>query len=318
MGLELEGVRRLVERDPGPERARAARPGPGPSGGCSPRRTGAGPASISADSSARSYWPRTFEPMNPSRNPSWRVVTQRLARAIVALPSPPPGGMTWSSSSSSSVADQRRERRDVRPDPAGPVDDARTLDDAGQLRAERLATGAGTIRAIAAAYSGSAARSSSGVSVPGAARGGRSRSARPATSRRGPRRAASSARRPRTVAAAPSAEPTRNPACQSAVVAPGLLRGSALRGATRRGRSPGRPTGASSTRVDVEERVAEQPPGDRPERVDVAGRELDVARRRRRPARRLEAVDRQQLRRAPTPSPSPSRRSSPPRRRPPR
>ena len=30
--------------------------------------------------------------MNPSRKPSWRVVTQRLARAIVALARPPPGG----------------------------------------------------------------------------------------------------------------------------------------------------------------------------------------------------------------------------------
>ncbi len=41
--------------------------------------------------------------MNPSRKPSWRVVTQRLARAIVALPSPLPDGTTWSRSSSSSV-----------------------------------------------------------------------------------------------------------------------------------------------------------------------------------------------------------------------
>ena len=59
------------------------------------------PGAISADSMARSYWPSTRWPMNPSRMPSWRVVTQRLASAIVALASPPPGGMTWSRSSPS-------------------------------------------------------------------------------------------------------------------------------------------------------------------------------------------------------------------------
>ena len=74
--------------------------------------------------------------MKPSRKPSWRVVTQRFASAIVALPSPPPAGITWSSSSSSSVPDELAERRDVGPDPAGPVDDARALDDARQLRPE--------------------------------------------------------------------------------------------------------------------------------------------------------------------------------------
>ena len=41
--------------------------------------------------------------MKPSRKPSWRVVTQRLARAIAAFARPPPRGMTWSSRSSSSV-----------------------------------------------------------------------------------------------------------------------------------------------------------------------------------------------------------------------
>ncbi len=41
--------------------------------------------------------------MNPSRNPSWRVVTQRLASASVALARPPPAGTTWSSRSASSL-----------------------------------------------------------------------------------------------------------------------------------------------------------------------------------------------------------------------
>ena len=57
---------------------------------------------VSADSSARSYWPRTREPMNPSRNPSWRVVTQRFASVTVALANPAPSGSIWSRSSPSS------------------------------------------------------------------------------------------------------------------------------------------------------------------------------------------------------------------------
>ena len=88
--------------------------------------------------------------MKPSRKPSWRVVTQRLARAIVALARPPPGGTTWSSSSVSSWPISWREGRDVGVDPAGPVDDGRPLDDARQLGPERLDR-RGTIRAIAAA-----------------------------------------------------------------------------------------------------------------------------------------------------------------------
>ena len=35
--------------------------------------------------------------MNPSMNPIWRVVIQRLARATEAWPIPPPGGRIWSS-----------------------------------------------------------------------------------------------------------------------------------------------------------------------------------------------------------------------------
>ena len=153
--------------------------------------------------------------MKPRRNPSWRVVTQRFARAIAALPSPPPGGTTWSSSSSSSVADQRCERRDVGVDPAGPIHDAGSLDDAGQLVLERL-------RQARHDRWPSPPRSrlrSPGAPPPSALPGAdRSRSvairsARDQSTR--PRRATVSARRPRTVAAAPSAEPTMKPACQS-------------------------------------------------------------------------------------------------------
>ena len=61
------------------------------------------PGVVSADSSARSYWPSTRWPMNPSRSPSWRVVTQRLASVMDALVTPLPSGSTWSRSWPSSL-----------------------------------------------------------------------------------------------------------------------------------------------------------------------------------------------------------------------
>ena len=110
-----------------------------------------------------------------------------------------------------------------------------------------------------------------------------------------PRRAAFSARRPATVAAAPSAEPIRNPACQT-------------RSSRHDGRVAGRIAAAdrSSRRssgrdrqldlLDVGERRAEQPPGQRVERGRVAGRQLEVPGVRCvGPSRRLEAVDLEQL-----------------------
>ena len=195
--------------------ARAARPARAPSGGCSPRRTAAGPGAASADSSARSYWPRTRWPMNPSRNPSWRVVIQRLASAIVALARPPPGGTTWSSRSCLELADERREGRGVGPHPAGPIDDARALDDARQLGPERRRQGRhdpGHRRGV-----GGLGRAQLGRRQRARAprRAGRWRSARRPASRPGPRARGRSMRRPTTVAAAPSAEPMRIPACQA-------------------------------------------------------------------------------------------------------
>ena len=78
MRLELEGVRRLVERDPGPERIERHIQRPGGVADVLLHEQQA-PGVVSADSSARSYWPSTRWPMKPSRRPSWRVVTQRLA-----------------------------------------------------------------------------------------------------------------------------------------------------------------------------------------------------------------------------------------------
>ena len=152
--------------------------------------------------------------MNPSRKPSWRVVSQRLARAIVALASPPPGGMTWSSRSVSSllISDSKAPVL-ARTQPARSTTPERSTTPGSGLPS--ASDRAGTIRSIAAAYSGSTARSSAGSRVPGAERmrliAKRSTSGQSTS----PRRAARSARRPATVATAPRAEPIRKPACHT-------------------------------------------------------------------------------------------------------
>ena len=207
MRLELEGVGRLVERDPRPERRRA---------GTSRTRAvwrmfsstkSSRPGVASADSSARSYWPSTRWPMNPSRKPSWRVVTQRLARAIDALASPPPGGTTWSSRSPSSVPmSARRSPTLARTQPARSTT-AEPLHDPRQLRPERLATARArsgpsprrTTRSVAAQLGGGQRRPGASRSRPIAIRSAAGQSTRP-------RRADRSARRPSTVAAAPIAD----------------------------------------------------------------------------------------------------------------
>ena len=97
------------------------------------------PGVASAVSSARSYWPRTRWPMNPSSSASWRVVTQRLAIVIAAFVAPLPGGSIWSSRSPSSRPMSAGEGRRVGPDPGGAIDDRDPLDDARQLRAEMRA-----------------------------------------------------------------------------------------------------------------------------------------------------------------------------------
>ena len=57
--LELEGVSRLVQRDPDSEVVERHAQRSRPWRGCSPRRTAACPVARSADSSAMSYWPST-------------------------------------------------------------------------------------------------------------------------------------------------------------------------------------------------------------------------------------------------------------------
>ena len=138
MRLELEGVGRLVEGDPGPERVerhaerravrrmfsstKSSRPGVGL--GRQQREV------VLAEHAL---------PRNPSRNPSWRVVSQRLASAIAALVSPPAGGTTWSRVVLE-LADQGRERRRVGADPAGPVDDTPSARPRRELAPERAPT----------------------------------------------------------------------------------------------------------------------------------------------------------------------------------
>ena len=153
--------------------------------------------------------------MNPSRKPSWRVVTQRLARAIVALAEAAAGGHDLVEQLRLELADQLGERRDVGVDPAGPVDDGRSLDDARQLGPERLGEAGHDPRHRRRVRRLGGPQLGRRSGCPGVARS-RSIATRSAAGQStSPCRAARSARRPRTVAAAPSAEPTRNPACQT-------------------------------------------------------------------------------------------------------
>ena len=137
MRLELEGVRRLVERDPGPERTERHAQRAGRRRGCSPRRTAAGPGAASVDSSARSYWPRTRVPMNPSRKPELAGRDPAIGERHRRLGEPAAGRDDLVEQVRLELAHERPERPGVGADPAGPIDDARSLDDARQRAAER-------------------------------------------------------------------------------------------------------------------------------------------------------------------------------------
>ena len=210
--------------------------------------------------------------MNPSRKPSWRVVTQRLARAIAALPSPPPDGTTWSRSSSSRRADQRGERRDVGVDPAGPIDDRRALDDPRQLGPQGLRQ--------ARARSGPSPRRSR-PPLRGSSAGGEGARRRTQPFGRDPLRPGPvDEAAPRDALSAPAEDrrgraergPDEEPRLPEPVVAPD--RPAATPTPPSRARPP-----VSSTRLHVDERVAEEPAGDRAGSRRRPRRELDVARR---------------------------------------
>ena len=61
--------------------------------------------------------------MKPSRKPSWRVVTQRLASAIGGLGQAATGRDDLVEQVGLELADERCERPGVGPDPARPIDD---------------------------------------------------------------------------------------------------------------------------------------------------------------------------------------------------
>ena len=171
------------------------------------------PGVVSADSSARSYWPRTRWPMNPSSSPSWRVVTQRLASVMVALPKPAPSGSICSRRLSSSLP-MMCANATVFACTHSPRLTTATRSTTPGSSVPRWAASAGTTRSIAAAYSRSTARSSEAGSVPGAERSRAiaifstwCQSTSPAA------RADRSTWRPATVIAAPRTEPTTNPTC---------------------------------------------------------------------------------------------------------
>ena len=259
MRLELEGVGRLVQRDPGPERAERHAQRPSPSRGCSPRRTAAGPGAASMDSSARSYWPRTRVPMNPSsiaelavRDPAVGQGHRRLRQAAARR-------HDLVEQLALELADQRRERAGVGAHPAGPIHDAGPLDDARQRRAER-----GRQRRHDPGHR----LRVGGLRGPELGRdrarraptpGGRSRSARRPRQSTRPRRAARSARRPTTVAAAPSADADQEAGLPDPIVAPGRPVLARTRRARRRSRHRAgtpRSTRSTSRKSDPNRRLA--------------------------------------------------------------
>ena len=88
--------------------------------------------------------------MNPSRSPSWRVVTQRLASAIVALARPPPGGIDLVEQVGLELAiSDANEPVLARTQPARSTTPERSTTPGSSLPSAALR--AGTIRAIASA-----------------------------------------------------------------------------------------------------------------------------------------------------------------------
>ena len=243
------------------------------------------PGAASADSSAMSYWPSTRWPMKPSSRPSWRVVIQRFASAMVALARPPPGGTTWSSRSFSSL-------------PMSDANDAvlARTQPARSTTPERSTTPGSSVPS-GARQRRHDPRHRLGVGrLGGAELVGRQRPRRP---RQAPdrepldgrpvdealrARSAPSAG-PRRSRPRPSAEPMRIPACHA--------RSSRQDGRRSRRRHPA--STPSSTDSTSGKSVPNSRPASVPKRPGVAGRQLAMDRRLGGPGCRLEPVDAQQL-----------------------
>ena len=213
--------------------------------------------------------------MKPSRNPSWRVVIQRLARAIDGLAESAARRHDLVEQVRLELADERREGPGVGPDPAGPIHDLGPLHDAGQLGAERGRTAPARSAPWPPRTSGSVARSSAAVRLPGArARRRDRRSARRPASRRDPGARPRSARRPATVAADPQGGPDEEPGLPDAIVAPRAASPDAAsviapaRRGSIRSRHPGRRTRTAGRRATWKA-------------AGVTGRELAMGRGRR-------------------------------------
>ena len=214
--LELEGVGRLVQGDPGPERRRAGTPsvrgrGPDvlldeqePAG----RRLGGQQREVVLAEHALAHEPEQ-EAELAGRDPAVGEGHRRLGQAAA-------DGHDLVEQVRLELADERRERRRVGPDPARPIDDAGALDDARQLgaRAPSTRTGHDARHRLGVGRLGRpAARPGSGRPGALASRAdGDPLDRRPVDESLAGLR---SIRRPTTVAAAPSADPMRMPACQA-------------------------------------------------------------------------------------------------------
>ena len=285
MRLELEGMGRLVQRDPGPERTDGHAAGWPRWRGCSPRRTGAVRRLLGREQrevvlaqDARAHEPEQVAELARG-HPAVGERHRRLGQAAA-------GRDDLVEQVRLELPDERREGRRVGAHPAGPVDDAGALDDARQLRAERLVESAGTIRGHrlgVGGFGGAQLGRGQRARAPCASRAMAIRSTagqstRPAA--RGPLRvAADDGRR------GAERRPDEEAGLPDAVVAPGRAarcRPVAHRAATARSIDATSGNASPNMRTAIARN-----------RPDVAGRELamrDLAR-----GGRLEPVDRQQL-----------------------
>ena len=245
--------------------------------------------------------------MNPSRKPSWRVVTQRLARAIVALRQAAAVRHDLVEQLGLELADElartsRRWRGPSRPDRRRPSARRRP---AAPSRAPP--TGAGRSAPSPPRRQASAARSSAGgqrARAPRAAARRRYRSAAGQSTR--PWRATRSARRPEDGRRGAERRADEEPGLPDAVVAPAEPRGR-IRSPRRHAAADPSSTGSTSGNASPKIRSASSRTGATSPVVELRcarratrlGRRGAAARRGaavpRVACRRLEAVDREQL-----------------------
>ena len=277
MRLELEGVGRLVERDPGPERPdrHAQRPGRGADVLLDEQEPPRGGLGGQQREVVLAEDPGAHEPEQEAelarRHPPVGQRHGGLGQAAT-------GRDDLVEQVGLELAHERRERTGVGPHPARPIDDAGPFDDARQRAAEGRREGGHDARHRLGVgrFGCLAARPVSGSQVRSAA--GRWRSVRPPASRRAragrPSRHAGRRRsRRRRARIRSGTRPARRgrPATTAGARHARIRR---PRRTARRDRSSGRDRQLDA--FDVGERRAEQPPCQRVERGRVAGRQLEV------------------------------------------